>query len=218
MWTVIAQKPDLLYMSMLVNVLKIIVIIIIIKEHPVFILSWQVHLNRAKLSHNQHWAIQPPNEGATRHEAMKLWDPATRCDGLPQIPLFYFVWFFWLFGFVKKKENVFGTLSNTPVTYLYIVNMYFNLLMSYNKYDQCSWWAGVSNCTRAETRSHLRKKDKILFFFLNIYINYQYYCLTDMYWYWRVSCQMFFNALPNATLQGIVSPPGIKLDTFCLSG
>lgn len=170
MWTVIAQKPDLLYMSMLVNVLKIIVIIIIIKEHPVFILSWQVHLNRAKPSHNQHWAIQPPNEGATRHEAMKLWDPATRCDGLPQIPLFYFVWFFWLFGFVKKKENVFGTLSNTPVTYLYIVNMYFNLLMSYNKYDQCSWWAGVSNCTRAETRSHLRKKDKILFFFL-IYIS-----------------------------------------------
>lgn len=133
-------------------------------------------------------------------------------------PIVLFCLIFLIVWFCKKKENVFGTLSNTPVTYLYIVNMYFNLLMSYNKYDQCSWWAGVSNCTRAETRSHLRKRDKILFFFFNIYINYQYYCLTDMYWYWRVSCQMFFNALPNATLQGIVSPPGIKLDTFCLSG
>lgn len=85
-------------------------------------------------------------------------------------PIVLFCLIFLIVWFCKKKENVFGTLSNTPVTYLYIVNMYFNLLMSYNKYDQCSWWAGVSNCTRAETRSHLRKKDKILFFFL-IYIS-----------------------------------------------
>lgn len=150
----------------------------------------------------------------------KQWNCGTRPPGVMvfhKSHCFILFALFWLFGFVKK-ENVFGTLSNTPVTYLYIVNMYFNLLMSYNKYDQCSWWAGVSNCTRAETRSHLRKKDKILFFFKYIYINYQYYCLTNMYWYWRVSCQMFFNALPNATPQGIVSPPGIKLDTFCLSG
>lgn len=103
----------------------------------------------------------------------KQWNCGTRPPGVMvfhKSHCFILFALFWLFGFVKK-ENVFGTLSNTPVTYLYIVNMYFNLLMSYNKYDQCSWWAGVSNCTRAETRSHLRKKDKILFFFLNIYIS-----------------------------------------------
>lgn len=90
--------------------------------------------------------------------------------------------------------------------------------MSYNKYDQCSSWAGVSNCTRAETRSHLRKKDKILVFFLK-YI-YQLPILLPDRHVLVLACVLpnVFNALPNATPQGIVSPPGIKRDTFCLSG
>lgn len=56
------------------------------------------------------------------------------------------------FLFVKM---VFGTLSNTPVTQMYIINMYFNLLMSYNKYDrQSSCFALMSLDTcRFETKT-----------------------------------------------------------------
>lgn len=48
------------------------------------------------------------------------------------------------FLFVKM---VFGTLSNTPVTQMYINNMYFNLLMSYNKYDRQSFCFVLINVT-----------------------------------------------------------------------
>lgn len=118
-------------------------------KHPVFIPSRQFHHSKT-VSLIRGWIVyQAVPQPALSNSAFlqtrwllvcEAMNCGTRVTG---VMVFHKSLFILFFVFVKM---VFGTLSNTHVTYMYIINMYFNLLMSYNKYDQWSWWIGLFSC------------------------------------------------------------------------